>query len=244
MLVVGSLGAVAALLVERGAGIEAQTLILGIAAGLTTAIGLTAVYRALAIGPMSVVAPISATGVLIPVIVGIASGDHPSPAQGLGIVLAIVGMLVVVRESSETAPADATESRSLAIALAAASALGLGAYYLTVDGVQEGQTSWFLLVGQLSAAVVLAVVIVARHLALPSRADRLKITYLGAQSFAAWAQTTAAFNAGHLSLTATIISMYPLVTVVLAVRVTHEALTRLQAVGLVAAFVGIALIAV
>ena len=42
-------------------------------------VGLAAFYRALAMGTMSIVAPIAATGVCIPVIVGIADGEHPAP---------------------------------------------------------------------------------------------------------------------------------------------------------------------
>jgi drug/metabolite transporter (DMT)-like permease len=46
-------------------------------AGLLGILGLTAFYRALAIGTMSIVAPIAATGVALPVLVGIATGDDP-----------------------------------------------------------------------------------------------------------------------------------------------------------------------
>jgi drug/metabolite transporter (DMT)-like permease len=243
MQLIGTIGAGVVLLLGRGEPIGAETAALGVGAGVTTVVGLTALYRALAIGPMSVIAPISATGVLVPVIVGLASGDHPSPAQDLGIVLAIGGMLAVVRESGD-APNGAPGSRTTALALAVASAIGLGAYYLTVDAVEEGQISWFLLVGQLTAGLALAAVIVARRLALPARADRRQITILGVLSFGAWALSTAAFNAGHLSLTATIVSMYPLVTIGLAVGIAHESLSKPQTAGLAVAFAGIALIAV
>jgi uncharacterized membrane protein len=96
MLVMGALGGVAALLVLQSPSLEAGTAWLGLAAGLATAIGLTSFYRGLAIGPMSVVAPISAGGVILPVAVGVARGDEPSAAQVLGIALAIAGMLSVV----------------------------------------------------------------------------------------------------------------------------------------------------
>jgi drug/metabolite transporter (DMT)-like permease len=243
MQFVGTLGAALVLLIGRGQPIAADTAALGVVAGSTTVVGLTALYRALAIGPMSVMAPVSATGVVIPVIVGLATGDHPSTAQDLGIVLAIGGMLAVVRESGD-AEEGAPGSRGTALILAVASAIGLGVYYLTVDRVDDGQTSWFLLVGQLTAAITLGVVAAGRRLALPRRADRHRVAALGVLSFGAWALSTAAFNTGHLSLTATIISMYPLVTVGMAVGITREPLSATQTTGLVVAFAGIALIAV
>src|SRR4051794_24443635 len=47
-------------------------------AGCAGIFGLGAFYRALAIGTMSIVAPISATGLALPVVVGLARGDQPS----------------------------------------------------------------------------------------------------------------------------------------------------------------------
>ena len=52
--------------------------------GLAGAIGLASFYRGLAIGNMGVVAPISSTAAIIPVVVGIASGDRPAGAPVRG----------------------------------------------------------------------------------------------------------------------------------------------------------------
>ena len=43
-----------------------------------------AFYRALAIGTMSIVAPIASTGVALPVLVGLAAGDRPGPVRSAG----------------------------------------------------------------------------------------------------------------------------------------------------------------
>jgi drug/metabolite transporter (DMT)-like permease len=61
-------------------------------AGLGLAVGVAAFFQAMVVGKMSVVAPISATGVVLPVAVGIARGEHPSAAQAVGIVAAIAGV--------------------------------------------------------------------------------------------------------------------------------------------------------
>ena len=53
----------------------ARAAILSVVAGIGGVIALGCFYRALAIGTMSIVAPISATGVALPVVVGVATGD-------------------------------------------------------------------------------------------------------------------------------------------------------------------------
>ncbi len=62
-------------------------------AGLAGVCGLAAFYRALAVGKMSVVAPISSMAVLVPVVVGIATGDRPSSVQAVGAALGIAGIV-------------------------------------------------------------------------------------------------------------------------------------------------------
>ena len=244
MLFVGAFAAGVTLVITKAPALDGRTLLLGIAAATATAVGLTALYRALAIGPMSVVAPISAAGVIIPVLAGIAMGDQPSAAQGVGIVLAIAGMLTAVALSDEPAHvARERKERATAIGLAIVGALGLGVYYLAAEGVQTGQGTWFLFVGQLAAGLALAVPVLVRRIPMPARIDRMQIAALGGLSFGAWAFSTAAVSAGDLSLTATVSSLYPLVTVLLAVWLTQESLRRVQVLALAAAFVGVGLIA-
>lgn len=244
MLLVGALGAVVALLVTRSPMLEGETALLGLGAGIATAIGLTAFYRGLAIGPMSIVAPISAAGVIIPVVVGLASGDEPSHAQVVGVLLAIAGMLTVVGYSKDPSGGYSHGgSRPVAVALGVLGAVGLGVFFLTAKSVGPEQAPWFLLTGQLVAGALLWLLILARGLPMPGRSDRLQIAALGVVSFGAWALSTAAVRSGELSLTATISSLYPLVTVLLAVELTGESLRRVQVLALLTAFLGVALIA-
>jgi drug/metabolite transporter (DMT)-like permease len=243
MQLIGSIGAALFVAAARDGGLTTETTLLGLAAGAVTSVGLVTLYQGLAMGPMSLVAPISATGVVVPVIVGLAGGDSPTAAQGTGMLLAISGMLIAVRTSAEPSSGTGTRPRYAALALGAVSAIGLGVYYLTVDAVDDGQGAWFSLLGQLTACAILMLLVVVRRVAMPSRADLRAIAVLGVVSFAAWILSQAAFDAGHLSLTATIISMYSVVTILLAVAVAREAVPPAQALGLVAVFGGVALIA-
>ena len=66
-----------------------------VAAGLLGLLALTAFYTALAAGTMGVVAPIAATGIVVPVVVGLAAGDAPSWPQLVGIGAIVVGVIAV-----------------------------------------------------------------------------------------------------------------------------------------------------
>lgn len=72
-------------------------------AGASGAVGIAAFYRALAVGTMSVVAPISATAAVVPVTVGLAAGERPSVAQAVGVALALVGVALASREAGKVA---------------------------------------------------------------------------------------------------------------------------------------------
>ena len=66
--------------------------------GLASVVAISCFYKALAIGTMSIVAPISATNALIPFAVGIAAGERPAALQLAGVVLAAVGVILVAVE--------------------------------------------------------------------------------------------------------------------------------------------------
>src|SRR5204863_5123529 len=90
-----------------------------IGAGTAGIIALAAFYRALAIGTMSIVAPISATGVALPVIVGIATGDRPSPVVVSGLVITTLGVILASREVHEDEPKAPAGPTSTLLALLA-----------------------------------------------------------------------------------------------------------------------------
>src|SRR2546423_14458619 len=82
------------------------------AGGIGGLLALAAFYRGLAIGTMSIVAPISATGSAVPVIVGLASGERPSPVQLAGILAAGVGVVLASREAPHEDAARARAGRA------------------------------------------------------------------------------------------------------------------------------------
>src|SRR5438093_1933161 len=95
---VGGLAAIALLVAIRGKGPADTAAFLAIPAAISGTLGFYAYYRGVAVGAMSVVAPIAGISAIVPVVVGIVSGDRPSPWQLLGIACALVGVFLASRE--------------------------------------------------------------------------------------------------------------------------------------------------
>lgn len=73
----------------------------GLGGGVVAAAGLLVFYRALAIGPASVAAPVSAAGTLVPVAASIVSGDAPSALALAGVPITVIGLALVARGNAE-----------------------------------------------------------------------------------------------------------------------------------------------
>jgi len=213
------------------------------AAGLAGVCGLVAFYRALAIGKMSVVAPISSMAVLVPVAVGVATGDRPSELQAVGAALGITGITLASRESADEAHDDRRVATGVGLALL--SGLGFGSFFVAMDVAADADPLWASLANRgTSLSLLLLALLVFRPgfggLTLPQVPVLIAVGVLemGANVAFAFAATE-----GLLSLTSILASLYPVVVVVLAWLVLHERLHAVQKAGIAAALGGVALIA-
>ncbi|HEV7460600.1 MAG TPA: DMT family transporter [Solirubrobacteraceae bacterium] len=213
------------------------------AGGIGGLIALAAFYRALAIGTMSIVAPISATGSAVPVIVGLATGERPSALQLVGILAAGAGVVLASREAPHEDEARARAGRA-SIGLALVAALGFGAFFVGMDRAADVDVLWAMLAARVAdAALLVPVAIVLRPaLHIPPRGLAvlavIGILDLTANGLYAWGTTQ-----GLLSVVAVLGSLYPLATVLLARAVLGERIRRVQEIGVVGALTGVVLIA-
>src|SRR4051812_36310773 len=104
----------------------ATGIVWAVAAGVAELVGFAAFYRALAVGAMTIASPISGLAALVPVAVGVASGQAPTLLQGLGITIALGGATLAAVE-----PGADGHSRKVAagISLAAVAAVAFGAFF-------------------------------------------------------------------------------------------------------------------
>jgi drug/metabolite transporter (DMT)-like permease len=210
-----------------------------VVAGLCGLVGITTLYRGLAVGRMSVVAP--TTGVLsavIPVAAGFVLEGAPQPAAIAGIAAAIVAVILVTQAPG----ADPDRPSGIWWALLAGTALGS---FSLVIGQLSGTTAFGpLVVIRLFQAIVLGVILVAFR--QPYRMPRdvpPKLVGVGLLDMAGNGAFILASQAGALAIAAMLSSLYPVVTVLLAILVLREHVTRSHVVGIGLTAVAIALIA-
>jgi drug/metabolite transporter (DMT)-like permease len=205
-------------------------------------VGLAAFYRALSIGNMGVVAPISACAAVVPVVVGVATGDRPGALQAVGLALALVGVVLASREEMVGERGRRGTARGTGLALI--SALGFGLFFLAMDRASDGDVAWAMLVNRVTGvSLLVAATLVLRP---PFRAGRRDIPVLiaiGALDIAANAMYAVAATKGLVSVVSVLGSLYPMTTVGLAALVLRERPHRLAQVGVVTALCGVVLIA-
>jgi drug/metabolite transporter (DMT)-like permease len=229
--------------VATGEGLpDGRTALYAALAGAAGVSALGAFYRALAIGTMSIVAPITATGAVLPVIVGIASGDDLGAIVAAGLVLALAGVMLASRQPA--GQGERPKDSRTAILLALAAAVGFGCYYVFSDVAADGSLIWLLVIGR---ATVLPVVAWLAHtrgggIVPGDRRRRGALMAVGLSDLTAMLCLGLAATRGSVAVVSVISSLYPMTTVILARLVLKERMSAVQAAGVFAALSGIALV--
>jgi drug/metabolite transporter (DMT)-like permease len=218
-----------------------RAVLCALGAGTAGIVALGAFYKALAIGTMSIVAPISATGVTLPVIVGIATGDRPGPIVIAGLVITTIGVIMASREIHEDQE-RATAARN-AIGLALLASVGFGLYFIGADVAADDSVLWTVLLGRSVAIPFVGIALLTRDIRLPRGGDLAVLCAAGATDLGATALYGLANTHGALSIVSVVGSLYPIATVILARAILDERIRAVQAAGVVAALAGVGLIA-
>ncbi|SDL01234.1 DMT family transporter [Streptomyces indicus] len=210
-------------------------------AGLGGAIGSAFLYRGLSSGRMGIAAPVSAVGAaILPVLVGSALGERPTSLVWLGVLVALPAIWLVARESGGD-PAG----RRPAMTDGGLAGLGFGCLFVATAQIPSSAGVLPLAASQLIGAVVIAVI--ATALGKPWR-SRVGHQHWGIAAGALGAVGTclylAATQAADLGVTAVLTSLYPAITVMLAVAVLKERIRPTQRVGLAACGAAVVLVAI
>jgi drug/metabolite transporter (DMT)-like permease len=246
LLVSQTVGLVAAVLLVvalRDAPPAAHIFLLSAAAGAVGVVALGLLFRGLALGRMSVVAPLSAIGGgVLPVVWGLLRGERPSALALVGVGLALVAAAVVGR-GAEHDPAPAVSPR-MELALGVGAGVGFGVVFILLAESSSGSGMWPVLIARCASVplLVVAAVVLGRSPRM-ARADVAPVAGAGLCDVAANALVVLAVRRGLLSLVAPVASLYPATTVVLARLVLHERIGRQRLAALAVGLVGLALIA-
>lgn len=235
----GGLAGIALIVAVRGLGPKSAVTLLAIPAAISGTLGLFAYYRGIAVGAISIVAPIAGVSAVVPVIVGIASGESPSTLQLAGIACALIGVFLASRE-----PGRGGETKLAAgVGLAILAAIGFGGYFPFMHAAGNADYWWASLIFRIaSTSVILVAVAIQRPaLAVPVRILPW-LALIGFGDMFGNLLYAAASTSGLVSVTSVLASLYPIVTVVLARIVLSERVARSQEAGVGLTLAGVALI--
>ncbi|HEX2885214.1 EamA family transporter [Vineibacter terrae] len=227
-------------------GMRTADMLWGAASGVSTMVGITLLYQALATGRMSVAAPVTALSALsLPVLFAYAGGDWPGWMPTLGIALAAIAVALISREADRAGIASGSARRALGLALAAG--LGIGVFYVTMKQTHSDSGLWPLVAARASSTALFAIVALGMlaHIGratLPAATLWAWAMLSGLLDSAANALYLLSSRAAPLAVVATLTSLYPASTVVLARVLLHERLRPAQLAGLLVATVAVVLI--
>jgi drug/metabolite transporter (DMT)-like permease len=229
----------------------------GFGAGLAGGVGLITFYRALARGPMSVVAPVSAlASAVLPVGVGLFRGERLDSTVLAGVLLCLLAIgLVSMEKDAEAKDGEAKEPGrwyDSGPLMAAISGACFGIFFTLLETAGDQGGLWPLVAARTGNLVVIgvALLVVIRmrgEIPGPPISGRLLIGLVllsGILDASANGLYFLAAQQGMLSLAAVLTSLYPAITVLLARIAYSERLRVVQRLGLAVAVAGVALVTI
>lgn len=206
-----------------------------IGSGVCGALGIIALYRALALGPVSVAAPvISLTMLAVPVAVGVALGERPGPLALLGIALA-AGAFPLLSHTGAREHAERARLRAM-LRVAVASGVMLGGFLVCIRPLAPQAGLAPLVVARLTIVLVSGLILLGRRqpMRIPPAAQPATLV-AGLCDSGANISYFFAVHGAPLAGVGTIVALSPAATLLLARVIMRERWTLPQQAGLVLA---------
>jgi drug/metabolite transporter (DMT)-like permease len=222
---------------------------------LSGAVGLAALYQALAIERMGLIAPVSSViGAALPVLFSALVEGLPSALAMAGFGVALLGIWLV-------AGVDRAAGGRAGLGLAMLAGCGFGVLFILLDRVGEGAVFWPLVAARCGSFALVMLIILTRR-SYQNRQPRtegraaapdsqflvlgspvlIPVLLAGALDVAGNVFFVLATQSGRLDIAAILSSMYPASTVLLAALLLGERVTRPQLAGIGAVLAAIVLI--
>lgn len=236
---IAGLAAILAAAVVIG-GLDGRSVEIGLASGACGAVGLSAFYRALATGTISIVSPVSACGALVPVGLALATGERPGALALAGSAVGLAGaVLASVHEMRGEHPAARS---SMALALVAA--LGIGGFLWFLGRAADGGHTLSALLGARFGSIALlglGVLLTRSSIAIP-RSEVPIVAFIGLLDTGANGLFAVAIQHGYITVVSVLGSEYPVATVILAHLFLGERITPPQWLGVALALTGVGMV--
>ncbi len=219
----------------------------GAAAGMCGAVGLLLFYRGLAIGPMSIVSPISGTAAVVPFFIALFFGSPPALLAILGAPVALLGVFLAAKSpESPTAniPKRSFWQSGIPYAIGTALMFGLFLTFAAEGALSHGSSPlWIIAFARMSSPLLIFALsrVEKNTLVVPMSAVN-SILIIGFFDTGANALYTYAASLANFGAVSVIGSLYPVMTVLLARFVLREKLAPAQYIGVFLALLGTAII--
>ena len=223
-----------------GGSVRGEDLLAGAAGGLAGGAGVAMLYRGLAGGSMSLIAPVTGVvAVVVPVAVGVGTGERPAALQYAGIAVGVAAVVLLSAGGHE----HARLSRS-GLLLAIGAGLGFGVFYVALARAAPAANLWPLVAARgASVAALLGLTVALRRPPRLGPTPPLVVAGTGVFDVTANALYLLAVHGGLLSIIAVLVSLYPVSTVLCSLLFLGERLRPPQLAGVAAALAAVALIA-
>jgi drug/metabolite transporter (DMT)-like permease len=215
----------------------------GCAAGVSGGTGLVLLFIAFSHGKMSAAAPIAAVvGAIIPVVVGAVKEGFPGITAFAGILLALAAVWLISRGAGNT---SGTRLRLNEVALPALAGIAFGMYFISMHQAGREGLLWPIGIQRLLAALgVLTFALISRQKWLQVGRVLPMVVFEGILDVFGNSFFVLSGLVGRLDTATVLSSLYPAVTVLLAVLFLKEHFTRLQLAGTLLALLAIVLLMV
>ncbi|WP_246336212.1 DMT family transporter [Flexivirga oryzae] len=221
-------------------GPHGVTWLWGMGSGVANAAALTCLYAGLSVGTMGVVSPIASLGAVVPVVIGLLTGDTLTTVVGVGLLLAMGGAVLAA------GPEFSGSVSRLPVVLAMCAALGFGMSLYCLHRAADGGVVASLWAMRLVSVTELLLVwrLVPRLAAgaSPGRRDLPGLFLVGCGDLAAAGLFGLASQHAEVSLASVLASLYPVATLLLARFVLHERMRPVQGAGVAIALLGVVLV--
>jgi drug/metabolite transporter (DMT)-like permease len=227
----------------RGApAFDTASVLFAIGGSISGLIGIAALYRAISLGVASIAAPISGTGAILPVAFGLARGEPARLPQEIGIACALLGILLAAQTGEEQAHLG--KDARIGIAFAILAAVGFGGFFILLHEASTRDVLWAVSIQRATGVGVLGLMLLAARPPFRARwTDAPRLVVVGTLDQSANVLYGFSSTLGLVSLSSVLVSLYPMVTTLLARFLLNERMSNVQKGGIALAIAGAALVA-
>ena len=208
--------------------------------GALGAIGIAVLYNALAVGRVAVASPASAVvGAAVPVLFAALVEGLPGAVTLAGFVLAAAGIWLTTR--TEIPAGNPSENGLLQGVL---SGLAFGGFFILIAQIEAGPVFAALVFGKISAAAVGLLFLLLKRIPVPAFRHNPVAALAGVLDAATNVFYLSAAKLVRVDIAAMLLCTYPAVTVLLAMIIFKEKVSRAQMAGVIMCLLAIGLIVV